>query len=369
MIFFIRSFVADLDGRLNKYFGALDAADVAYHFIGWNKDGSGRAGSTRQTLFQLRAQLGGGWRNVYALLRFNIFILTELWRSRKRLKVVHAVDLDTAVVCWIFCKLFRKAFVFDIYDKYTAVRNISGFARELLDRLETHIAKSADLTLIVSGERYRQHGLNPASENVQVLENVPMSTHAAASDPTSAHRPWKLGYFGVLEPRHRGLEDLLAVAAAREDVELHIAGYGSLARAFAAAASRHAHIRYYGPMCSQEGLALMAQMDVVVGMYYLTVPNHAFASPNKYYEHLLLRRGMLSTLGTPPGGKVVAQGSGWAIAEGASAIAAWLDKLKADDILTAGASAGRVWDEKYASYYSTYYKGLYISCIKKLLGR
>lgn len=369
MIFFVRSFVADLDGRLNKYFRALDAENIPYHFIGWNKDGSGRATSSRQTLFELKAKLGGGWRNAFALLRFNFFMLLELWRARKSIEVVHAVDLDTALVCWIFCKVFHKRFIFDIYDNYTAVRSISGAAGALLDRLETYIGRSADLTLIVSTDRYSQHGLSPSQENVQVLENVPMFTSALTSDQTSAHRPWKLGYFGVLEPRHRGLEDLLAAVAGRQDVELHIAGYGGLALAVESAASRCAHIRYYGPMHSQDGLALMAQMDVVVGMYYLTVPNHAFASPNKYYEHLMLRRGMLSTLGTPPGTKVVAQGSGWAIAEGTAAIEEWLDQLEADDILTAGASAGQVWDDKYASYYSTHYEGLYVSRIINLLGR
>ena len=73
----------------------------------------------------------------------------------------------------MFCAIARKRLVFDIYDKYTAVRNISGVVGRILDSLETRVAKSADLTLIVSEERYVQHGLSAGQANVLVLENVP----------------------------------------------------------------------------------------------------------------------------------------------------------------------------------------------------
>jgi glycosyltransferase involved in cell wall biosynthesis len=367
MIFFARSFVADLDGRLSKYFAALDAAGLAYHFIGWNKDGSAGSDIGRQTLFPLKAALGGGWRNAVALLRFNVFLFCALWRARRSVQVVHAVDLDCAVTSWAFCKIFRKRLVFDIYDKYTAVRNISGFAGKVLDTVERSIGKSADLTLIVSEDRFVQHGFTPAQKNVRILENVPATILVEVTDRAHSAPPWQIGYFGVLERRHRGLEDLLAACAGRSEVELHVAGYGSLADTFEAAARKFQNVSFYGAMQSSEGLALMAKMDVLVGMYYLTVPNHAFASPNKYYEHLKLRRGMLSTAGTPPAAKIVAQGSGWAIGEGTAAIASWLDSLDEIQILAAGWQAGRVWDEKFSSYYLTHYQGLYVTCIKELL--
>ena len=110
----------------------------------------------------------------------------------------------------MFCAIARKRLVFDIYDKYTAVRNISGVVGRILDSLETRIAKSADLTLIVSEERYVQHGLPAGQANVLVLENVPNAcAHGRPMRKLSS--PWMIGYFGVLEPRNRGLEDLLEV--------------------------------------------------------------------------------------------------------------------------------------------------------------
>lgn len=368
MIFFARSYVADFDARLGKYFDALADAGLSCHFIGWNKDGSADVGDERQTLFPLRAKLGGGWRNALALLRWNFFLFRQLWRARRDLRIVHAIDLDSAFCSWLFCAIARKRLVFDLYDKYSAVRNISGAPGRLLDCLETRIAKSADLTLIVSEERYVQHGLPATQANVLVLENVP-GEFACRQPVHEPGLPWRIGYFGVLEPRNRGLEDLLEVCRGRNDVELHVAGYGGLEQAFAEAAARsRSNVRFYGAVSSADGLALMAGMDVMVGMYYLTVPNHLYASPNKYYEHLMLGRGMLTTAGTPPGAKVANQGSGWAISEGASAIAAWLDGLDEIQIREAARQAGRIWQEKYSSYYAEHYKGEYVRRIGKLLG-
>src|SRR5690606_38677069 len=131
-------------------------------------------------------------------------------------------------------------------------------------------------------DRLEQMQLPADSENCLVLENVPLAAVPASPLPKFDGR-WRIGYFGVLEPRHRGLEDLLSVAAGRTDVELHFAGYGGLEETVASFASKYPNIHYHEPMDSSAGLSLMAQMHVIAGLYYLSVPNHAFAAPNKYF--------------------------------------------------------------------------------------
>ncbi|WP_144631434.1 glycosyltransferase family 4 protein [Bordetella genomosp. 13] len=367
MIVFVRSYIAEFDARLGKYFQALGAAGLPYRFIGWNKDGRQTVAPDGSHYYQRRARLGAGWANLLALLGWNLYVLRQLMALRGQVRVVHAVDLDTAVAAWLFCLVFRRRLVFDLYDKYTAVRNIGGLPGRLIDALESGIARHAALTLIASEERRAQHRLEPRQSNVVVLENVPQAEVGAAAPP-HAIAPWKIGYFGVLEPRHRGLEDLLAACGGRPDVELHIAGYGGLADHVASVAARSGNVHLHGAMSSGSGLALMAGMDVLVGFYYLSVPNHAHASPNKYYEHLMLGRPMATTQGTPPGERVRADGTGWALPEGREAIAAWLDTLDAAQILQRGARARAIWDQRYASYLQQHYQGVYVSRIRLLLG-
>jgi uncharacterized protein (UPF0548 family) len=367
MIFFIRSYIADFDARMGKYFAALAEAGVGFCFVGWNKDGRQVQDRPGFHYFSRRARLGGGWRNAVALLQWNVYVFCRLVQERRKVSVVHAVDLDAGFAGWLFCLLFRRPLVLDLYDKYTAVRSIGGVAGSALDLLEKAIANSAALTIIASADRYPQHGLKSGDPKVLVLENVPSAAIEPVS-PWQAKQPWNVGYFGVLESHHRGLEDLLAACAGRDDVQLHVAGYGSLAQQFSAAAQTCANIHYYGAMESEAGLGLMAGMDVIVGLYYLSVPNHRYASPNKYYEHLMLGRPLLTTAGTPPGTRVEHDVSGWAVAEGKAPLVQWLEGLDPDAVMKRGARAAQVWNERYASYYRSHYCGEYVARISKLCG-
>lgn len=365
MIFFVRSYIADFDARLGKYFSALTEAGIGFGFIGWEKDEQQAQERTDFHYFSRRARLGAGWKNAIALLHWNLYVFWRLIKERRRICAVHAVDLDAGLSSWLFCLLFRRPLVLDLYDKYTAVRNIAGPAGKMLDSLEKLIANSAALTIIVSPERYIQHGLRPGNPRILVLENVP-SVAVVPVPPRKASKPWKIGYFGVLEARHRGLEALLAVCRGRTDVQLHVAGYGRLAPQFAAAAEAQANVHYHGAMESRAGLDLMAGMDIVVGMYYLSVPNHRYASPNKYYEHLMLGRPLLTSIGTPPGVRVEQDISGWAIAEGESPLQQWLDGLSTAAIAVRGDHAARIWNERYATYYRSHYCGQYVTRISRL---
>ncbi|MCS3507918.1 hypothetical protein [Achromobacter sp. JUb104] len=364
MIFFIRSYIADYDARMGKYFQALSEVGLAFCFVGWNKDGRPASARPGFHYFSKRAQLGGGWRNAILLLWWNAYVFFRLVKERRHVHVVHAVDLDGGFASWVFCCLFRRPLVFDLYDKYTAVRNIGGIAGAALDALERIIARSAALTIIASADRYVQHDLRQDDANVLVLENVP-SWQVAPTLPWEAKSPWKIGYFGVLEPLHRGLEDLLAACLRRSDVQLHVAGYGGLAEKFSAVSREASNIHYYGAKESDDGLRLMSTMDVVVGMYYLSVPNHQYASPNKYYEHLMLGRPMLTTAGTPPGARVGQDDSGWAVAEGQDALEAWLNELSADEINQRGRRAAQVWMERYSSYFRSHYCGEYATRMRR----
>ncbi|GAB1577053.1 hypothetical protein [Bordetella petrii] len=366
MVIFVRSYIADLDARLGKYFKALDTDGLPWRFIGWNKTGAAAAPDSRCDYFERRARLGAGWSNAAALLLWNLYILRQLVRQRAQARVVHAVDLDCALACWLYCALFRRRLVFDIYDKYTAVRNIRGWPGRILDALERRLALGAPLTLLASEERLAQHRIPAGRGNVLVLENVPQADMPEPA-PSPARPPWKIGYFGVLEARHRGLEDLLAVCAGRDDVELHVAGYGALQEDFAAAARRHANVFFHGPMPSGQGLALMADTDIIAAHYYPSVPNHAYASPNKYYEHLMLGRALVTTRDTPPGRRVQAHGTGWALPPGADALRQWLDGLTGPAVRQAGAQARALWRQCYASYFQEHYCGAYVARVRALL--
>lgn len=353
---------------MQKYFNSVELAGLSYTYIGWLRGDEKYKPNSNEIIYMRHGRLGAGWFNSLDIILWNIFLFYKLCINSKNIKILHAVDLDSALSAYIYCRLFRKKMFFDIYDKYTAVRGITGIAGKLLDAIERYIAKHADLTILAGKERNIQLGIDEALPNVIILENVPSAEIPLKQFP-SMNGKWRIGYFGVLEPRHRGLEDLLNTAANHADIELHIAGYGGLLDVVKSYSGSFNNIIYHGVLNSQAGLELMADMHVIVGMYYLSVPNHYYASPNKYYEHLMLGRGLLTTKNTTPGNRVCAHGTGWAIAEGIEALIDWCSNLTEEAIVSTGEIAHSVWNARYTDYYQKHYQGIYVTHIQKMLGR
>lgn len=366
MIFFVRSCLASYDSRIHKYFKCLENAELTYKFVGWRRGDDSYVPQKHEIIYFLNGRLGAGWGNLFSLLKWNIFLFFTLVSHRKEINIVHVVDLDSAFICNIYCRVFRKKIIFDIYDKYAAVRNISGIIGRMIDSIELSIAKSADLTILAGPTRHRQLGLKQLPSNFIVLENVPAAQIQKKIMPQDFDKI-RLGYFGVLEPKHRGLEDLMDVVASNPRVDFHVAGYGSLLEEVKKYAKSFSNIHYHGILNSKDGLELMSEMHVIIGMYYLSVPNHYYASPNKYYEHLMLGRGLLTTRGTAPGVRVTENGTGWAINEGREAISIWLKQLNLDLINAAGEAAHAVWMRQYIDYFQINYNDLYLSKVRSML--
>lgn len=366
-ITFVRAFLPQLDSRMNKYVHALKEQGDTVSFVGWDR-GQTHAPASEGDMFLYRkvAALGARWRNLWALIGWNLFIICTLFRQRRQISVVHAVDLDSALAAWLFCRLCRKPLVFDIYDHYADTRAVSGPARLVLNGIERFLALHADLTLLADESRYQQHSLVPAA-HIMVVENVPASQLSASTFDPLEPGPIRIGYFGVLEERHRGLENLLEACAGRPGVELHFGGYGPLSARIEAIAREHNNVFIHGPLSHEAGLDMLSDMHCTIGFYYLSMPNHRYAAPNKYYEHLLLGRALLTTIGTPPGKRVLEEQTGWALAETADAIREWLASVSKAELAVRGSRARALWDQRYRQYAHDVYSSQYRNKLESLI--
>ncbi|USP47599.1 hypothetical protein [Alcaligenes faecalis] len=367
MVVFIRSYLRHVDGKLAKYLKVLDEAQIPYHFVGWERGTVQAKKSSNDTYYLRPAALGAGWRSLIGIFFWNLFVLRWLLKNNRNVDLVHAIDLDTAMAVKVYAALCRKPWIFDVYDKYSSLRYFPGALGRWVDKLENYLLKTANAGILADPCRFEQHGLSPgALPSVMVLENVPQKSEVQEYAPVSDQQPVKIAYFGVLEAKNRGLEDLLAACEQFPACELHVAGYGPLADLFTRSAQQYSHIHYYGAQSSVQGLQIMQSCQIVVGMYYKRVPNHLFAAPNKYYEHLMLGRAMLTTAGIPTADKVRAHQTGWAVEEGQSAIAEWLQGLDMQQIQAAAARARQVWQDQYADYFDQHYAGQYLQTVRAL---
>ncbi len=377
-VVFVRSYLVRTDSRLHRYFRALQQQNVPYLTLGWDR--TGIEPDTEDCRYWHRpSPVGGGLRNFGRILAFNLFCLRELWRSRKQTFCVHAVDLDGALGAAVFSAITGKPLIFDAFDKYSDTRNLTGPVKWVCDQLERWCMRAADWVLLPDACRVEQHGLE-GWQKVFIIENVPAeramapkfnpgevvehdrtirashSTHCLEGDArqsvSTVTSPLKLVYVGTLEPVHRGLENLLrAVAEYKGSVHLTLAGTGPLAEQCDQYAQRYANIHFCGEVLPEDAMTLMAEGDIIVGMYYLSSRNHRFAAPNKYYEHLMLGKALLTSLGTPPGERVGAHHTGWAIADTYEALQRWLQGLNRADVEERSQRAALLWRAHYADYF------------------
>lgn len=367
MIVFARSYLVRTDSRLHRYFAVLEHQGLAWHAIAWDRTGR-EPEDEHCTFHRQHSPVGGGWRNLGRILRWNLFLFWALWRRRGQVSVVHAVDLDTALGAVAFCWLTRTRLLYDAFDQYSDTRNLTGRVKKVCDALERFCMRRAAVVLLPDSCRIEQHGLQ-GWRNVVIVENVPADTAQAQTAREAAadlplQRPWRLVYVGTLEPVNRGLEDLMAaVAACSQGASLVVAGTGPLAEQAAQMALQHGNIQFLGQVDPQQALQLLGSGDIVVGMYYLSSRNHRYAAPNKYYEHLMLGKPLLTTTGTPPGQRVQQYNTGWALAEGQAAIRRWLETLDGADIRALSHNAAALWSASYSHYTTQVLAPVYLSCV------
>lgn len=369
-VLFIRSFTPDFDGKFNKYRQALELNNISWSFLGWDRSGENFQSKykNRVHLYRKKAYIGGGWKNILNIVLWNIFIAKYIFKNRKSIDVLHIIDFDSTIFSYPIARLLRKKIIFDVYDKYTSMRHFPTFLKKIVDIYERHILKNANIAILADECRLEQHSIIKDDrllilENVPTYEKIPYTNLGLKSDTNK----FSLGYFGVLEKDNRGLEDTVEAIIATSNWEFHIAGYGELEDFFKEKAKQYPNkIKFYGAQSPETGLAIMNNMDVLLGLYYKNIPNHLYAAPNKYYEHLILNKPLITTEGTPPGNKVVLFDTGFAIAESKDAVVQTLRGINIATIEKIKEKTKLIWAKNYNTYFNEKYISIYSQMVKKL---
>jgi len=295
------------------------------------------------------------------LIGWCCFVVWQLCKNLRSIQVIHACNVDSAILAYPF-KLLGKKLVFDIYDSerpYIA---------------ERYIAKKADVLLLPHRKRLEQiHIVESDAKHVLEVENVPSFHDLLHSNRRLNSDKIKLAYVGVFEKNDRGIENLLRFVKDNPFFTLDIAGVGGgLEEMVAQFCSECDRICYHGQVSYDKALAIMAESNFIMALYYPSNPAHKYASPNKYYESLFLGVPIVSSKDTLVGEQIEVNNTGYTIGDN-------IDDLKElfkdiDD------SFCESYDEKsrnckmiWAKYYSNYYKeviiGNYINKVKQLMTR
>ena len=365
-VVFLRSQLPETDSRLQRYLSLATLLNMTTHVLGWKRlGGEWKEEGSSVTLYSRVAKIGGGRANAVNLMFWNWFLLKWLVRHRREYELIYSVDFDTIIPAYIAAKLLGKRIVFDIYDKYTDSRGVSGVFGRIIDFVEKYIAKKVDHLVLPHECRLEQLGIEGGGR-VKILKNVPVVPGEDFFFENKVEGRIKISYVGILEEKHRGLEDLIEAVMLDDGFELVLAGNGPLRSYVLDKAAQCGRVVFCGEVPPLRALKIMAESNVISGMYYRSNRNHLFASPNKYYEHLLLGRPLLTTSGTPPGNDVEVMGTGFVINEGLDEIKKVLNEIQCDHqlMLNASSKARELWCAKYRDYFKSEFVVIFESLLR-----
>lgn len=299
---FTRSNSMSSDSRIEKEMQALDEQNYRIIGIAWDreiKEKSIYAKHLKKQIahikeLQIKSDFGSGFKkNIFPLLKFQIKLFLELVKRKKEIDIVHACDFDTALTSYIYCKIFKKKIVYDIYDFYVDSFNVPKELKKVIKKLDYKIINDATAVIICTDERKKQiKGSNPKKlfvvQNSPEYIEIPKDIELEKENSTSI----KIGYFGILND-NRLIKELVDIVSSRNDLELLIGGFGKYEEYIIEKSKETTNIAFYGKLEYKKVLELESKCDILTALYDPIIPNHKYAAPNKFYEALMLGKPLI----------------------------------------------------------------------------
>ena len=307
-VILLRSNPVNPDPPVEKAALALLKAGYHVQIIGWDRDAD--YGMKKDLLqlsdyevevirFGIKAQFSGGIKkNLFPLCLFLKRLQSWLIKNRKAYDMIHAFDFDTGFVASRYAKMFNKKFVYHILDYYVASHGLRKTVLEKpICKLENSIINGADATIICTEKRKEQIA-GSVPKRLIVIHNTPSAAQLKEYDhKTKQTGRIKIVYVGILEPS-RLLREIAAAVAGNNDLEFHVAGFGTLEAFFTEQSQIYDNIYYYGRLTYDHTLSLENECDMMLAIYDPAIDNHRFAAPNKFYESLMLGKPVIMARGT-----------------------------------------------------------------------
>lgn len=304
-ILFIRSNAVNPDSRVEKEVTTLKNKGYNVEILAWDRQENYSLKKENLEIQKdiiinrkgIKAAFGVGFKkNILPLLKFQLYIFYFLTKNRNKLDIIHACDFDTALSSFIFAKIFRKKFIYDIFDFYIDCCNVPNKLRKIILRLDNYVISHSD-TVILCTEKRKEQIEGSFPKKVVIIHNTPYEK-ILKNEYLKNNEKIKIVYVGVLLKKERLIEELINIAKENKNYELHIGGFGILEEYIRKITTEYNNIIFYGKISYNKTLELENQCDIMTAIYDPSKRNHYYAAPNKFYEALMLGKPLIMVKGT-----------------------------------------------------------------------
>lgn len=283
----IRSNSVDPDPPVEKRAKWLAEQGYSVIIYAWDREKKAKKNERKENIILFRfgpkAGFGEKSKNIINIIIWQFEILMRLLQNIKNIDVIHSVDFDTIVPSYVIARIFGKKIIYDVLDSYAHSRSMNSLFGRLINTVESFFARNSDGLILVDESRKVQiKGRLP--DNYAIIYNTP--EEIIFRDPQSIIKK-SISYVGILQ-EGRMIMEMIEVIKKRPEWIFNIAGFGPLTSTIENISAEFRNIKFYGKVPYAEGLEISAQNIVMAAIYDPAIPNHRLASPNKFFEALML---------------------------------------------------------------------------------
>lgn len=349
----IRSNPVRPDSRVEKESRALQKAGYSVHILAWDRDSdhspetSMVCGSIPITRFGYKAGYSMGIKSIIPRLGFQLSIVKWFHTNGSRFDAVHACDIDTAMFAYLFARIRRCKFVFDIFD-FMYAKPMSLF-QKAIRASQLLLIDHADATIICTEQRKEQiKGSKP--RKLVIIHNTPDAELIETDQSVRIDQNrLSVAYIGVLT-KDRLLREIINFFKKNPEVDFYIGGFGILEKEIKSASQEYANIHFVGRIPYEQTIAIESQCDVMVACYDVTIENNRMAAPNKFYESLMLGKPIIMTKGMGMADEIKKEDIGVLIDYSEDSFAGGINNLvsRKDEWPEMSKRARKLYEEKYS---------------------
>lgn len=345
-VFFIRSTSVINDSRACKEIEFYKKNNCNVTVILWNRQGIKlpNLDNIKFISYDKKSEYGSGFKNIFKMLKFELFIYRIIKKYRNNIDIIHACDFDTAYVAYKSYNKTRTKFVYDIYDYYIDCHNL-GKLQSIIEKKDIHVINNSDLVIICNEKRKKQIAKsNP--KKIAVIHNSP-EIKEVKSNVIFDKNNIKICYVGILQD-DRLLKEVCEKIIEFSNIELHIGGFGKYEKYFKEMADKYKNIKFYGSMKYDEVLELEAKCDILFATYNPEIKNHKCSAPNKVYESMALGKPIIVCKNTGVDEMVLREDVGYAINYSSDEFIEVIKKINKVEYEKMSKNAKEVYIKKYS---------------------
>jgi len=282
------------DTRVEKEALTLSQSGYNVTLVGWDRESKLSYENLVQGIRYFRLNIpvkdAEGINNLSSILRWQIGLYKWLVTHTHEYDVIHACDFDTILPALLSSKIFRKKVIYDIFDFYAdMLRKTPKLIINIIHRMDIWAINQADGVILADNSRNEQIvGSQPKS--CIIIYNSPPDLLVSKNQPAiSPAGRLKLSYIGLLQIE-RGIFDLVEVLSRHMEWELELGGYGPEEEKIRDQVEGVSNIHWHGRIPHEKALDLNNASDVMIAIFDPSIPNNRYASSNKLFEAMMLKK-------------------------------------------------------------------------------